>query len=140
MADNNPLNASRTLVTMAFGILLLASGSARANGVVLALPPEDQQRIAAQLGPVVVGNALPCKPIGDVSAYFPLTNRSLTYQIASGPNAGNSESSEIARVRRPGGRLAWRFSLSPSLTGFIAETLNGDLVMPAVSDPGRALW
>jgi hypothetical protein len=126
-------------VTLMLGLLLLAAGIAQAQGVVIPLPPEDQQRIAAQLGPGVVGNALPIKPITDVSAYFPLTNRSLTYQIASGPNAGNSESSEIARVRRPSGRLAWRFRLSPSLTGFIAQTMAGDLVMPAVSDPGEGV-
>jgi hypothetical protein len=129
----------KRFVALTFGLLFLSSGAARAQDVVLPLPSEDQQRIAAQLGSGVVGNALPCKPIGDVSAYFPLTNRSLMYQIASGPNAGNSESSEISRVRRPGGRLAWRFRLSPSLTGFIAETLDGGLVMPAVSDPGEGV-
>jgi hypothetical protein len=103
----------RTLVIVTLGVLLMAVSSARADGVVLPLPPEDQQRIAAQLGPGVVGKALPSTPITNVSAYFPLENRSLTYQIASGPNAGNSESSEIAKVRRPNGRLAWRFRLSP---------------------------
>jgi hypothetical protein len=65
-------------VTLMLGLLLLAAGIAQAPGVVIPLPPEDQQRIAAQLGPGVVGNALPSKPITDVSAYFPLTNRSLT--------------------------------------------------------------
>jgi hypothetical protein len=129
----------KRFVVLTFGLLFLTSGAARAQGVVLPLPPEDQQRIAAQLGSGVVGNAVPSLPISDVSTYFPLTNRSLTYQIASGPNAGNSESSEIARVRRPGGRLAWRFRLSPSLTGFIAQTLDGGLVMPAVSDPGEGV-
>jgi hypothetical protein len=122
-------------VALTLGFLLQSSGAAYAQGVVLPLPLEDRQRIAAQLGPGVVGNALPSQPITDVSAYFPLTNRSLTYEIASGPNAGNSESSEIAKVRRPSGRLAWRFRLSPSLTGFIAQTITGDLVMPAVTDP-----
>ena|SRR5208282_4695028 len=111
----------RTLVTITLGFLLLGSGSARAQGAVLALPPEDQQRITAQLGPGVVGSALPCKPIDNASTYFPLTNRSLTYQITSGSKAGNWESSEIARVRRPSGMLAWRFTLSPSLTGFIPD-------------------
>jgi hypothetical protein len=42
-------------------------------------------------------------------------------------------------VRRPGGRLAWRFRLSPSLTGFLTQTLDGDLVMPAVIDPGEGV-
>jgi hypothetical protein len=34
----------------AIGILLLTSGTARTQGVVLPLPPEDQQKISAQLG------------------------------------------------------------------------------------------
>lgn len=129
----------KVLVTLTFGLLLLASAAAQAQGVVLPLPAEDQQRIAAQLGPGVVGHALPSMLIANVSTYFPLENRSLIYRIASGPRAGNSESSEIARARRPGGKLAWRFTLSPSLTGFIAHTTDGDLVMPAVSDPGEGV-
>src|SRR5271155_5974579 len=127
------------VIAAILAVLLLTAASARADGVVLPLPPEDQQKITAQLGPGVVGNALPSQPIGDVSTYFPLTSRSLTYQITSGPKAGNSESSEVARVRRPGGRLAWRLTLSPSLTGFIAQGMDGWLVMPAVSDPGEGV-
>jgi hypothetical protein len=128
----------KRFVTLTLGFLLLISEGAHAQSV-LPLPPEDQRRIAAQLGPGVVGNALPSKPITDVSVYFPLKNRSLTYRIASGPKAGNSEASEIARARRPGGRLAWRFRLSPSLTGFLTQTLDGGLVMPAVIDPGEGV-
>jgi len=112
---------------------------AHAQGVVLPLPIQDQQNIAAQLGSGVVGNALPSGPITNVSTYFPLTNRSLTYQITSGPKTGNIEYTEIARVRRPSGISAWRFTLSPSLTGFIAQGMDGGLVMPAVSDPGEGV-
>ena len=129
----------RTFVIATLALLLLASGSARAQGLALPLPPEDQQKITAQLGPGVVGNALPSEPISNVSTYFPLTNKSLTYQITSGPKAGNSESAEIAWMRRPSGIPAWRFTLSPSLTGFIAQTTAGGLVMPAVSDPGEGV-
>lgn len=127
------------LAALTLGFLLLASAPAGAQGVVLPLPPADQRTINSQLGAGVVGNALPSKRITNVSLYFPLTNRSLTYQIASGPNAGHSEFSEIARARRPGGKPAWRLRLSPSLTGFITQTSEGDLVMPAVSDPGEGV-
>jgi hypothetical protein len=129
----------RTLVTVLMGFLLLVSKSARAQGVVLALPLQDQQLIAARLGPRIVGEALPSKPIDDASIYFPLENRVPIYQISSGPEAGNLESAEIARVRRPRGRLAWRFRLSPSLTAFIAQTTDLSLVMSAVSDQDEGL-
>src|SRR3984957_20985844 len=62
----------RMLVTVTLGILLLASESARAQGVVLPLPPEDQQNITAQLGAGVVGAALASSPTNDPSAYYPL--------------------------------------------------------------------
>jgi hypothetical protein len=126
-------------VIAALGLVLLASCVAHAQGVVLPLPPEDQQKIIAQLGPGVVGKALPSEVIENTSIYFPLRNKSLIYQIASGPNAGKSESTEIAKVKRPSGKSAWRFRLSPSLIGFIAQTGDGELVMPAVSDPGEGV-
>ncbi len=55
----------RTLVTLTVGLLLLAPALARAQGVVLPLPPEDQQNITAQLGAGLVGAALPSNPIND---------------------------------------------------------------------------
>ena len=56
----------------AFGVLLLTLGTAHTQGVVLPLPPEDQQKINAQLATGVVCKPLPSEPIEDVSVYFPL--------------------------------------------------------------------
>ncbi len=61
----------RTFATVTLGLVLLSSGLAHAQGVALPLPPEDQQNITAQLGPGVVGIALPSQPIADPSLYFP---------------------------------------------------------------------
>jgi hypothetical protein len=124
----------RTLMIGTLGILLLGSQPARADDIVLQLPPEDQQAISAKLGPSVVGNALPSKPIQDPSVYFPLQDKALIYQVTSGSNAGNMQTLSLAKARRPSGKPAWRFQLAPSLQGFIRETPEGDLVMPAVSD------
>ena len=87
------------VVTITLGLLLLASGSVCAQGVVLPLPPEDQQNITAQFGPNVVGAALPSQPIADPSLYFPrwngddrsdrLQDRSRTAVRSCGPDAGN---------------------------------------------------
>jgi len=49
----------RTFVTGTLGFQLLVSGLARAQGVVLPLPAQDQQNITALLGPGIVGAALP---------------------------------------------------------------------------------
>jgi len=76
----------RMLLLPIVGILLLASGVARAQGVVLPLPPQDQQKITAQLGAGVVGNALPSVPIDNPAIYFPLQNTAPTYQVTAGPN------------------------------------------------------
>jgi hypothetical protein len=120
-------------------MLVLGSLPALADGVVLQLPPEDQQRIVAKLGPGVVGAALQSKPVDDPSVYFPLQDRTLTYRVTSGPHAGNAQTLGLARARRPSGNPAWRFQLSPTLAGFIRRTSEGDLTMPAISDTGEGV-
>jgi hypothetical protein len=128
----------RTLVASVLGVLALGSIPALADNVVLQLPAEDQQMLAAKLGPGVVGKALPSKAV-DPFVYFPLRDKTLTYLVTSGPNAGNSQTLGLAKLRRPGGISAWRFRLSPTLAGFIRGTPEGDLMMPAVSDSGEGV-
>ncbi len=129
----------RTLAILMLGVLMLAPGRARADGVVLQLPADDQQQISAQLGPGVVGIALPSKPIQDAASYFPLQDKALTYQVMAGPNAGNTQMLSLAKVTRPGGSLAWRFQLSPTLSGFMRQTSQGDIVMPALTDTSQGV-
>jgi hypothetical protein len=117
----------------------MISGSARAGGTLLPLPPEDQQIISAQLGPSVVGKPLPSKPIEDASIYFPLQERSSIYQVTAGPHAGKRQTLGVAQVRRPNGKIAWRFQFSPSLTGFIRQTPEGDIIMPTIGDAGEGI-
>lgn len=115
-------------------IFLMLVSNARAQGVVLQMPAEDQQTINNLLGPGVVGAAMPSNPLGDTSAYFPLQERTPIYQVTSGTHAGNTQTLAVAKTHRPNGVQAWRFQMSPSLAGFIRQTSVGDLVMPAVSD------
>jgi hypothetical protein len=128
-----------TLVTATFGVLLLATGLAHAQEVVLPLPAEDQQRITTHLGSGVVGKALPSKQTDDTTAYFPLQAKAMTYQVTSGPHSGNLQTLGLAEARRTSGHLAWRFQLSPTLAGFIHQTPADDLLMPAVSDVGEGV-
>jgi hypothetical protein len=129
----------RMVVTITLAVLVLASGLARADGVVLPLPPEDQQKITAKLGQGVVGEALPSKPIDDVSVYFPLEDRAPLYQVTAGPNSGKTQTLGLGKVKRSNGKTAWRFQLSPLLAGFIRQTPEGDLIMPAVTDTGEGV-
>jgi hypothetical protein len=139
LVNRKSANRLRILVTAIAGFPLLGAGLARAQGVVIPLPAEDQQRITAHLGSGVVGKALPGKRIEDATAYFPLHPKALTYQVTSGPHTGNSQTLGLAESRRPSGHSAWRFLLSPTLAGFIHETAEGDLMMPAVSDAGEGV-
>ena len=70
------MNMIRTFVVVMLSCLGLAGTTFRsawaADGVVLPLPPEDQQELAARLGPGVVGQALPSSPIASSTQYFPL--------------------------------------------------------------------
>jgi len=120
------------------GFMTIAGAATIAAGQVLPLPAEDQQYIAAMLGAGVVGQALPSAPISDVTLYFPLEDRVLTYKVTSGKNAGEVQTLNVAKLQRPNGVLAWRFGLSPSLAGFLHQT-KGDLYMPAVSDSGEGV-
>ncbi|HEY7253402.1 MAG TPA: hypothetical protein VIG37_23095 [Methylomirabilota bacterium] len=114
--------------------IVFCTVTANAQGVVLPLPPADQQEIAAKLGPSVVGAARPSEAILDASAYFPLQPKTLPFQVTAGKYAGNIQELGLKSALRPGGSPAWRFRLSPSLAGFITVAPSGDLIMPAISD------
>jgi hypothetical protein len=129
----------RTSVTVTLCLLLFASGLARAQGVVMPLPPQDQQNITAQLGPGVVGVALPSQPISNPSVYFPLQAKTQNFQVVAGPNTGNIQALGLWKTRRPGGRVAWRFQLTPTLAGFMRQAPKGDIIMPALSDSGEGV-
>ena len=120
-------------------LVLLAARPARADGVVMPLPGADQQRLTALLGAGVVGKALPSEPIADTSVYFPLQSRELHYQVTSGSNAGKTQALGLGQARRPSGKQGWRFQVSPSISGFIRRTEEGDLLMPAVVDGGEGV-
>jgi hypothetical protein len=127
------------LISILAASWILCASTALAQGVTLPLPAEDSQRINSMLGPGVVGNPVPSKPIADATVYFPLQAKTLTYQVTSGKNAGNTQTLGVARRVRPDGQRAWRFQFSPSLAGFLNKTVDGALIMPAVSDSGEGV-
>jgi hypothetical protein len=129
----------RVLIALTLGLLLLASGLACAQGVVLPLPLEDQQNITAQLGPGVVGAALPSQPITDPSVYFPLQYKVQKFQVVAGPHAGTVQTLGLWQARRPGGKKAWRFQMTPTLAGFMRESQEGDIIMAALTDSGEGV-
>ena len=129
----------RILSTVTVGLVLLASSLAHAQGVVLQLPAQDQQNITAQLGPGVVGAALPSQPITDPSVYFPLQQKAQQFQVVAGPHAGTIQTLGLWQARRPGGRKAWRFQMTPTLAGFMRETQEGDIIMAALTDSGEGV-
>src|SRR5262249_22640929 len=119
--------------------VLASSGSAFAENPVLPLPAADQQRLDALLGAGVVGKPLPSAPIDEPRRYFPLQEKSPTYKVTSGKNAGKTQVLGVAKGKRPGGNEAWRFQLSDSLAAFVRNTAEGDLIMPAVTDTGEGV-
>jgi hypothetical protein len=129
----------RTFVTVPLALVLLVWGSAHAQGVVLQLPQQDQQNITAQLGPGVVGAALPSQPITDPSVYFPLQDKAQQFQVMAGPHAGTVQTLGLWKARRPGGKKAWRFQMTPTLAGFMRESEQGDIIMAALTDSGEGV-
>ena len=118
----------------AFVLSISAAGAASAQGQVLPLPAADQQKMDAMLGAGVVGKALPSAPIDEPKRYFPLQEKTPSYTVTSGKNAGTTQVLKVAKGKRPGGNDAWRLELSSTLAGFLRRTVEGDLMMPAVTD------
>jgi hypothetical protein len=129
----------KSTVVAALVLSVFAVRTASAQGPVLPLPAADQQRVDALLGAGVVGKALPSAPIDDPTRFFPLQEKTPSYTVTSGKHAGETQPLRVARGQRPDGNPAWRFQLSPSLAGFLRNTPDGDLVMPAVTDASEAV-
>ncbi len=121
------------------GLMLLIGVAAGADEIVIPLPAEDQQRINSLLGPGVLGSALPSGPIEDTARYFPLVENVRTYQVTAGSKTGSKQTLSLVKSKRPNGRQAWRFQLTPTLVGYITPTPPGDLIMTAVSDTGEGV-
>jgi hypothetical protein len=113
--------------------------AAAADGVVIPLPADDEREITRMLGAGVVGQALPSRAVTDATKYFPLQERTLTYLVTTGQNAGALQTLGVAKGKRPAGNPAWRLALSPSQAGFIRQTPTGDLIMSALSDSGEGV-
>jgi hypothetical protein len=110
---------------IAAALAVLTLGAMRAVAVaadpVLTLSAEDAREIAANLGPDVVGRALPAPLITDAGTYFPLVERGLTYKVTVGSNVGQTQTLQLAKGQRPGGTPAWRFQISPTLSAFRSQ-------------------
>jgi len=125
-------------IALALFALLARTPSATAQGPVLPLPADDQQMITTMLGCGVVGQALPSNSIGDVSVYFPLVERTSSFRVTSGPNAGKTQSLSVKKGQRPNGNPAWRFEMAPSLFAFINAD-GGNLRLVSLSDTSEGL-
>ena len=71
--------------------------------------------------------------------YFPLIEKTSTFQVTSGKNTGSSQTLSVKKGQRPNGNPAWRFEMSPSLFAFINKSDAGNLQMPAVSDTSEGV-
>ncbi len=127
------------LVALVLSAVFVHPRIARTEDILLPLPPQDRQRIDAQLGPGVVGEPLPSQPIADASVYFPLREKPLVYKVISGAHPGRIDYLGLSKVERPSGKPAWRFQFTPTLTGFIRQTDAGELTMPSVSDSNEGV-
>jgi len=90
--------------------------------------------LVSHLGAGVVGEPLPSQSIDDPLLLFPFHGDELTYHFSSGKNKGKTQAETLTKVERPNGKTVWRLQLTPTLTGYIREAQNGDIVMPAIED------
>lgn len=93
----------------AFGIAG-AAGAASAQGAGAVVPlPAQMQAAAQKYLPGVVGNPVPAFTIDAGLATLSAGTR--LYQVVSGPNAGNTEQHQIARMPNQGKGSQWRYTI-----------------------------
>lgn len=120
-------------------LAVLWAADAWGQGAVFPLPAADQQALTKHLGPRVVGAALPSDPIAEATTYFPLRDKTFTFQVTSGSHTGTKQNLGLKMADRPTGAPAWRYQLTPTLAAFINSSAGGDLLMAAVSDSDKGV-
>jgi hypothetical protein len=116
---------------MLTAMLTLSVSVARAQGPTIPLPADDRSVIDQWLGKGVVGQALPAPTIGDTARYLLLREGARTYQVVSGPNAGQRETFLYARLKRPAGASSWRYDVGATRVNFLNVQNDGSILLTA---------
>jgi hypothetical protein len=128
MADCRPRHCSLVL-----GLLLVAViGIPRAGAQ--GLSGDETAAINNLLGAGVLGTALPADPIANPASLIPLSPATWTFQFASGPNQGSTETDILQANTQPGADSQWQYTAGQSTIYDLGTTGDGSIVSPSEQD------
>ena len=128
MADYRPRHCSLVL-----GLVLIAvAGIPRAGAQ--GLSGDETAAINNLLGAGVLGTALPADPIANPASLIPLSPATWTFQFASGPNQGSTETDILQTNPQPAPDAQWQYTAGQSTIYDIGTTGDGSIVSPSEQD------
>lgn len=108
--------------------------AARAQG----LPPGDSSKLAALLGPDVVGGAVASGPLASAASLLPLRNATYSFQITSGANQGNGETDTL-QPAPAGSAFSWQYQAGQNTIYALQPTGDGSIMSPSEQDLGQGV-
>ena len=128
MADCRPRHCSLVL-----GLVLIAvAGIPRAGAQ--GLSGDETAAINNLLGAGVLGTALPADPIANPASLIPLSPATWTFQFASGPNQGSTETDVLQTNPQPGADAQWQYTAGQSTIYALGTAADGSIVSPSEQD------
>ena len=82
----------------------------------------------------MLGTALPADPIANPASLIPLSPATWTFQLASGPNQGSSETDILQTNPQPAPDAQWQYTAGQSTIYDLGTTGRGSIVSPSEQD------
>ena len=119
--------------SLVLGLVLIAvAGIPRAGAQ--GLSGDETAAINNLLGAGVLGTALPADPIANPASLIPLSPATWTFQLASGPNQGSTETDILQTNPQPAPDAQWQYTAGQSTIYDLGTTGDGSIVSPSEQD------
>ena len=82
----------------------------------------------------MLGTALPADPIANPASLIPLSPATWTFQFASGPNQGSTETDILQTNTQPGADAQWQYTAGQSTIYDLGTAADGSIVSPSEQD------
>jgi hypothetical protein len=125
--------SSRRCASLWLGLVLTAVAGIPDVGA-QGLSGDETAAINNLLGAGVLGAALPANPIVNPATLIPLSPATWTFQFASGPNQGSTETDILQTNPQPGPDSQWQYTAGQSTIYALGTAADGSIVSPSEQD------
>jgi hypothetical protein len=115
------------------GLVLIAAAGVPSAGA-QGLSGAESAAINNLLGVGVLGVALPASPITDPASLIPLTPATWSFQFASGPNQGTTETDVLQANTQAGADSQWQYTAGQSTIYDLGTAVDGSIVSASEQD------